>query len=419
MKVFWAWQADLPGKISRHFVRGALEEAVARLRQPKDIEEPPEEARRNDLHLDHDTKGLSGSPEIAHEIFRKIDASAVFVADMTPVGKGPNRKDKDGNEVVPKPLMNPNVAIELGYALRTRGSERLLMILNEAYGGVSGLPFDIQHRRRPIIYRLAEGSDNAEIATEKGRLVEKLIEALAPFLAQAEAVPAEVFAETPAKIGRGLFFEEGEPLGLYPGEDENYVMPFRSIMYLRVIPRRPLERPLALDLLRKNIGRFSNFAVVTGGVILENDYGVALLSPAGATSNLDSLSQYFRNGEIWGVNAEILREGDRGTVKWVSSLSLEEVFTNTLRQYVEFTQQVSKVALPLKIIAGIEGVKERKLLHDGMPLGQAGVMYEDNVTHEAVLNDVSVATQAEFLMKFFEKVNDNGGVPRPRGLYGR
>ena len=54
-----------------------------------------------------------------------------------------------------------------------------------------------------------------------------------------------------------------------------------------------------------------------------------------------------------------------------------------------------------------------------MPLARAGVMYEDSVTHVAVLKDVSVATQAEFLMSFFKKVNDNSGVPRPRGLYGR
>jgi hypothetical protein len=53
MKVFWAWQADLPGKIARHFVREALEEAIDELKQPRDIEEPPEESRRNDLHLDH------------------------------------------------------------------------------------------------------------------------------------------------------------------------------------------------------------------------------------------------------------------------------------------------------------------------------------------------------------------------------
>jgi hypothetical protein len=88
MKVFWAWQADLPGKISRHFIRSALEEAIDRLKQPRDIEEPPEQSRRDRLHLDHDTKGLKGAPEIAHEIFKKIDTATVVVADVTPIGRG-------------------------------------------------------------------------------------------------------------------------------------------------------------------------------------------------------------------------------------------------------------------------------------------------------------------------------------------
>jgi hypothetical protein len=39
------------------------------------------------LHLDYDTKGLRRSPEIAHEIFKKIDASTVVIADLTPVGR--------------------------------------------------------------------------------------------------------------------------------------------------------------------------------------------------------------------------------------------------------------------------------------------------------------------------------------------
>ncbi len=52
MKVFWAWQADLPGKISRHFIREALEEAIEQLKQPRDIEEPDAESRRGDLHLE-------------------------------------------------------------------------------------------------------------------------------------------------------------------------------------------------------------------------------------------------------------------------------------------------------------------------------------------------------------------------------
>src|SRR5260221_5967170 len=149
MKVFWAWQADLPGKISRHLIREALEEAIEQLRQPRDIEEPDAESRRGDLHLDHDTKGLKGSPEIAHEIFKKIAAATVVVADVTPVGRGPDRPDKDGKPQKPKPLMNPNVAIELGYAYGKLSTESFLAVINEAYGNVDSLPFDIIHRRYP------------------------------------------------------------------------------------------------------------------------------------------------------------------------------------------------------------------------------------------------------------------------------
>jgi hypothetical protein len=40
MKIFWAWQFDLPGKIARHFIRDALEAAIAQANQSNDIEEP-------------------------------------------------------------------------------------------------------------------------------------------------------------------------------------------------------------------------------------------------------------------------------------------------------------------------------------------------------------------------------------------
>jgi hypothetical protein len=86
MKVFWAWQSDLPGKTGRHFVRDALEEAIERIKERRDIEEPDEQFQ-DEIHLDHDRKGLSGSPDLATEILRKIDASRVFVGDVTPVGK--------------------------------------------------------------------------------------------------------------------------------------------------------------------------------------------------------------------------------------------------------------------------------------------------------------------------------------------
>jgi len=420
MKVFWAWQADLPGKISRHFVRGALEEAIERLKQPRDIEEPPEEARRDDLHLDHDTKGLTGSPEVAREIFNKIEASSVFVADMTPVGQGPLRTGKDGKAVPPKALINPNVAIELGFALHVLGNTKLLMILNEVYGDVSGLPFDMRHRRHPITYRLADGAGKADIDKEKARLVVRLVEALEPFIGTASAeAPPEAFLATAPKIGHGLFFAEGEALGFHRTEEQSFVMPFRRVAWLRVIPKT--RQILAVELLRNSVGRFGAFGGPVSAFILENDYGVAALEQAGATWNVDNLSQYFRTGEIWGVNADILRQGERGDGNWVLSLPLENLFITSLSLYLEFMEQVAKIAPPFKIEAGVEGIKGWKLVHSGVAFGSAGhgTMYEDHVVHQALLNRTDRTVQLEFLMAFFERLNANTGNPRPKGLYGR
>ncbi len=180
MKIFWAWQSDLPGKVCRFFVRDALLAAIEKIKEVPDIEEPSEEARRHDIHLDSDRHGLSGSPDLARAILQKIDATSVFVGDVTPVGEGRPIKADDGTSRA-KPLTNPNVAIELGYALARHGDARILMVLNTAYGSRDGLPFDIKHKAGPIMYRLAESASNKDIAEEKARLVPKLVEALRAF----------------------------------------------------------------------------------------------------------------------------------------------------------------------------------------------------------------------------------------------
>src|SRR5580704_11112247 len=104
MKVFWSWQADTPGKTGRHFVREALAEAIAALKEPEDVEEPSERETREALHLDHDRQGVPGSPDLAPTIFRKIDQAAVFVADVTLVAQMQDRAPKGGD--APKKLIN-------------------------------------------------------------------------------------------------------------------------------------------------------------------------------------------------------------------------------------------------------------------------------------------------------------------------
>src|SRR5262245_33812561 len=100
MKIFWSWQSDHPGNISRHLVREALELSVESLNEELAIEEPEREAT-----LDHDRKGVPGSPDLANVILEKIRASDVFVADVTPVGATFSTSlDMIGDDAVPEEL---------------------------------------------------------------------------------------------------------------------------------------------------------------------------------------------------------------------------------------------------------------------------------------------------------------------------
>jgi hypothetical protein len=78
MKIFYSWQNDLEGKHNRRFIKDALEIAVRQLNAELSIEEPERQ-----LTLDHDTKGVPGTPDLANTIFDKIAESAVFVADVS------------------------------------------------------------------------------------------------------------------------------------------------------------------------------------------------------------------------------------------------------------------------------------------------------------------------------------------------
>jgi hypothetical protein len=145
MKVFWSWQNDVTPKENRHFIRGALAEAVERASDELGLED----ADRPEL--DHDTKNTPGMAEITATILKKISQSAVFVADLTPIGETSGRKA----------LPNPNVLIELGWALSQLGPDRIVAVLNTAHGyQAEDLPFDIRHRRA-LTYRLAADADMA------------------------------------------------------------------------------------------------------------------------------------------------------------------------------------------------------------------------------------------------------------------
>jgi hypothetical protein len=96
-----------------------------------------------ELNLDRDTMNLYGTPDIADSIFLKIARSKIFVADVSIINTA------EGDRKCP----NPNVLIELGFAARVLGWERIFCIYNLDYGSFEDLPFDLR-QRRPIAYSI-------------------------------------------------------------------------------------------------------------------------------------------------------------------------------------------------------------------------------------------------------------------------
>lgn len=168
--IFYAWQSDTDNKGNRYFIRDAIKDALKRLRRDESVEECP--------RLDHDTKGVPGTPSISDSIFEKIEKAAIFIGDVSFVATGKSKK-----------CPNPNVMIELGYALRALTDARVLLVMNSALGEPEELPFDLRHRRFPIEYSLDPGMTDAEADSVQERLVKDLVHGIAAIMQIPE--PAE------------------------------------------------------------------------------------------------------------------------------------------------------------------------------------------------------------------------------------
>jgi hypothetical protein len=126
--IFYSWQSDTKAAANRTLIQDALEAVAKELRADDSLTVEPV--------VDRDTQAVPGAPDIGGTILEKIDASAAVVADVTIVGRGNGR-----------PTPNPNVLIELGYALKSLGQRRVIVVQNIAFGGPEDLPFDLRQKR--------------------------------------------------------------------------------------------------------------------------------------------------------------------------------------------------------------------------------------------------------------------------------
>ena len=104
LTIFFSWQSDLPKETNQNAIRECLRNASSL------VESQVDEAS---INLDEATRSTSGSPNIPLTIFSKIHTCDIFVCDITTINS-----DQTG-----KKTPNPNVLIELGYAISTLGWE--------------------------------------------------------------------------------------------------------------------------------------------------------------------------------------------------------------------------------------------------------------------------------------------------------
>jgi hypothetical protein len=177
--IFYAWQSDRPRNLCYRFIKEAAEVALKRLQDEHALAEGSEVEDAPDIsyELDHDTKGLPGSPKVAEAILRKIDTCDIFLADMTIVA---SYQTHDQNPRTKKSV-NPNVLYEAGYARKARGEDRYVAVQNTAYGTGHDLPFDLQHIRHPIGY-VAEPGDAKKREKEQSALSDTLVDAFRTIL---------------------------------------------------------------------------------------------------------------------------------------------------------------------------------------------------------------------------------------------
>jgi hypothetical protein len=132
--IFYSWQSDLPNNKNRGFIGGCIEQAVKSIQV---------DSIHLEVAVDRDTKGISGTPDIASTIFSKIDNTTIFIADISFIN--PNSPDRK--------CPNPNVLVELGYAAKTIGWNNIICVFNTEFGIIEDLPFDLRFRR-PLTYQI-------------------------------------------------------------------------------------------------------------------------------------------------------------------------------------------------------------------------------------------------------------------------
>lgn len=403
--IFFSWQSDRPKSEGRNLIERALEQAIKQLSRDLEIQE----AVRDEIKVDSDTKNVPGSPKIFDTILEKIEKAAVVIADVTYVGTRPNGH----------PTPNPNVLIEFGYALKSIGDRRIILVMNTAYGEPKreDMPFNLLAHRRPITYRIEEGAEEGVRRSQRDLLATALGSALKTFFESDEyqnSLPKpEPISYREPQDGRARFRREGYPIGIRSNPvaqitgapQETLQFSAGPSRWLRVGPQSPPAKKLKvvdLEARTTSLASLPFYDPGPGTGKVRGEDGCGFYSFAGPKEPAPSLVYVFTDCEIWTINTFF--------AQLTQDLILldEGQFVRSLEQCVKFLGGLG-VPGPYRWVAGLEAVKNRYLREDEFRR-RTGPCLADTIEEKGL---ISAGDSAEAsLESFFEEVFDKCGLRR-------
>jgi hypothetical protein len=165
--VFYSWQSDTITKENRNLIQDAIDLSIKKLKKEVTLD--------ISLDRDQDTNGIPGSPQISDIVMAKIAKARIYIADITPI---------NANASHSKLIPNPNVLLELGFAVALLGWDNIILTANTKYGDIHDLPFDLNSRR--ITKYHYDSQNGLKPAEARNKLSDSIFEAMKCILLQHE-----------------------------------------------------------------------------------------------------------------------------------------------------------------------------------------------------------------------------------------
>ncbi|RVG00665.1 hypothetical protein CN172_10885 [Sinorhizobium meliloti] len=415
MKIFWSWQADLEPKNNQYLVRDALRDACDQIAMADEVYEADR------VELDHDTAGLSGTPDIVSGILKKIEEAAVFVADMTPVGRtNPVELRSEGASAklpASKHLQNPNVMSELGYADHAIGQSRIILVANSAfYPGPEALPFDWRHRRGPITFNLPHSATNGDRRRVRQELSRTLQGVLVPMLnALSQRTSGGTRTARPVNAVDPAFWETKQDELEFNERGINNrkmkaVLPDGPRLYVRIrcedwSPKSRVELAELID--RKEVRLWIQGNGGTTGVNADGGIQLAgIRSRSQDSYEAGTVTQWFSDdGELWAVDTTTFAEHE-GIVYFGTQVPFAHI-----ARYLNAALQTLATIVPGSSIEIELGVA--KLLGTVLPGRSISTNFEalsDRVIVKRKFREWTFKRRNELLLEFWNQLLDAYGL---------